>query len=109
MALSEKARVQRLGHLLEDASLFGGPIATRLVSFRSIIGTSQPGKDFTVDLGWLLNTDPVGERFARVYQGYGAAIRVRPRGRTGWRGLEIQHVGDSPGVRDWFDPRTRTR
>ena len=29
-AISEKARTQRLGHLLEDSSLFGGPIATRL-------------------------------------------------------------------------------
>src|SRR5258708_6741508 len=28
---SEKARIQRLAHLLEDPSLFGGPVATRVI------------------------------------------------------------------------------
>jgi len=32
VAVSEKAMVQRLEHLLEDASLFGGPIATQVTS-----------------------------------------------------------------------------
>ena len=30
-AASEKARIQRLAHLLEDSSLFGGPIASRVI------------------------------------------------------------------------------